>query len=632
MLPSELPELNGQWVATDTESSGLFVDSGARCSTVSVAWWDPAGQSPTKGNGDTSGAIVACAWPFDQGRLDKMPQASLFGQQEQAAQLSRFEWDTLLGWLGRQRLVAQNLKHDLHILRVGTRRYPGRDLVDAGDWDTTLGSYLLWPTQSVALGSTCIRLGLGKKDADPIKAYLKANRLPAGRYDLAPWDIVEPYAASDAVLCLKLALRQVEDMKLGLGGSGAFARIQTQMQRLKMLYGLEVRGVGYDAVGSLEVARKLRQHQAQLEADMPFSPTAGVASAKRWFFGPKPNGLGLTPKAITPKGQAQLNGPVIQDLVKRRIPGAVQYRDWRKIDTACSMWYEGYPALLGADGRLRTSFKQLPEDDDRRGKSGGTVSGRLAVSRVQLQAIPHKYRLGLPEGTPTPRQFFQAKPGCVLWEVDLQQAELRGAVAVAGCDSMAKMLLAGEDLHGATATQLFGTEPGDDSWFEDRQVAKRANFSLGFGSGGKTFRQMLIQQAGVIKPLAECEEIVRKWRALYPEFQRAIHKWDCYAERCGYVPLLNGARRWFRPGEYTHKAFNQVIQGSLAEMALDWAVATDNALPGRLLLLIHDSQVLELEEGQAESDVDTAVRLAREIGTAFWSFEMGADAQLFGEH
>lgn len=626
MLPSQLPTLTGQVVFYDTEGSGLYVDSGARCSTVSVAWWDR-----------DANQIAAYAWPFDQGGLDKTPQASLFSETEQAQQLPRNEWNALLDWLSRQRLAAHNLKHDLHVMRAGTRHWPGRDLAKQGVWDTTFGCQLLWPTESVALGSTCARLKLGTKDADPIKHYLKANKLPKGRYDLAPWDIVEPYATADAVLGLRLLLRQVHDIQIGLGGPDGMGRIRVQMERLRMLYRLETRGIGFDADRSRAVAADLAKAQAEIEQELPFDPAAGVASAKRWFFGPKPGALGLSPKQTTPTGQAQLDEVVIRDLVRRQIPGAELYQRWRKIDTARSMWYEGYPALLGPDGRLRTSFKQLPEVDDRRGKSGGTVSGRLAVSRVNLQAIPHKSKLGLgmgglPKGTPTPRQFFTAPPGYELWEIDLQQAELRGAVAVAGCDTMAKLILGGADLHGTTATQLFGTQPDDETWFEDRQVAKRANFSLGFGAGGKTFRQMLIKQADVIKPLAECEEIVRRWRALYPEFQRAIHKWDRYAERHGYVPLLNGARRWFRPGEYTHKAFNQLIQGSLAEMALDWAVATDTTYPDRLLLLIHDSQVLELQSGEASLVTAGVVRLAEEIGTTFWDFPMGADSARFGEH
>lgn len=619
MLPSGLPELGRQTVSVDTESSGIYVDDGARVSTVSISWWDR-----------DVGRVQSEAWPFDQGGLDKRPQQTLFD--EQAQQLPRSEWDALLVWLGRHRLVAQNVKHDAHQLRAGTRHWPGVDLIDQFDYDTTLGSYLLWPEHSVALGSTCARLGLGNKDADPIKRYLKANKLPAGRYDLAPWDVIREYAAGDAELCLKLCLYQEELFRLGLGGPAATERIRVQMDRLRMLYRLECRGIGFDSEKCLSVARDLRRYQAQLEAELPFPPTAGVNSAKRWFYGPKPAGLGLTPKHVTEKGAPQLNEVAIRDLVRRRIPGAEQYQRWRKFDNALSMWYEGYPAKAGRDGRLRTSFKQLPEDDDRRGKTGGTVSGRLAVSRINLQAIPHRSKLGLPEGTPTPRQFFRAKEGHELWEVDLSQAELRGAVKVADCQSMAKLILSGQDLHGETAKQLFGSKPGTDAWHVDRAVAKRANFSLCFGAGGKTFRQMLISQADITKPLEECERIVRDWRELYPEFQRAVHYWDRYAERTGYAPLLNGARRWFRPGEYTHKAFNQVVQGSLAEMALDWAVATEEVLPGRLLLLIHDSQVLECPARVAQAEAKRAADLAADIGTAFWDFPFEATEDVFGEH
>ena len=74
---------------------------------------------------------------------------------------------------------------------------------------------------------------------------------------------------------------------------------------------------------------------------------------------------------------------------------------------------------MGGDGRIRTSFRQTK-----------VVSGRLSVERVQLQAIPHDYQLGT-LGVEGVRSFFKPDDGFELWEVDISQAEIRVATAVA---------------------------------------------------------------------------------------------------------------------------------------------------------------------------------------------------------
>jgi hypothetical protein len=58
--------------------------------------------------------------------------------------------------------------------------------------------------------------------------------------------------------------------------------------------------------------------------------------------------------------------------------------------------------------------------------------------------------------------------------------------------------------------------------------------------------------------------------------------------------LISGRRRYFEKGENTHKAFNAVIQGNVAEFMKDEMLWIDKMYPGTLLLQIHDSVVLEL--------------------------------------
>jgi DNA polymerase I-like protein with 3'-5' exonuclease and polymerase domains len=252
------------------------------------------------------------------------------------------------------------------------------------------------------------------------------------------------------------------------------------------------------------------------------------------------------------------------------------------------------------------------------------------VERVNLQAIPHDYRLeGFEalEGLPTPRALIASAvakdmPGWSVWELDLAQAELRVAAMWAKCERMLDAIRDGRDLHGETASELFGVQPGEPGWGFFRQVGKRGNFTLCFGAGPRTFRAMVAKETGKVYTLGESAYIVDGWNDLYPEYRRTIRKHSNRVESrigahgYGWVTLANGAKRWWHPSEGTHKAFNQRVQGSLAQYAVDWMNKTEQHLGATniqkradadgiggagLLLVIHDSQVLLLPDDVGEA-------------------------------
>ena len=143
----------------------------------------------------------------------------------------------------------------------------------------------------------------------------------------------------------------------------------------------------------------------------------------------------------------------------------------------------------------------------------------------------------------------------------------------------------------------------------DYLVTHNCNFSLIFGSGVKTFRAMIHKEAGVSLSESRASEIVYGWRDLYPEFGRRIKACMDRVDEQGYIELTNGKRRYYQRGEDSHSAFNQRIQGSLAEYAKAWLLQTEARLEsiaargvaegiGRagLILVVHDSQVLLLPE------------------------------------
>jgi DNA polymerase I-like protein with 3'-5' exonuclease and polymerase domains len=410
-------------------------------------------------------------------------------------------------------------------------------------------------------------------------------------------------------------------------------------------------GLPYDPAASRRAAREAERRAEAIEDGLGL---AAVNLPDYWFgrgkdgqpvtvvdlAGNLRKGRGLAPYSTTPGGKPQVTAEVVAMMARDGIQGAAEYQRHRKLTTASQKWYRPYAAGTGADRRLRTVYRQVAAGAS---GEGGTRSGRFSVERVNLQAIPHDYRLAGEDsalaGIPTPRQIIGRALGRLDgwegWELDLAQAELRLAALWAGAEGMLALIRDGQDLHGATATALFGVRKGEQAWDLYRQVAKRANFSLIFGAGSVTFAGMVHRETGRELSGREAERIVAEWNQLYPEFRQAI---DSHSRAVDYARpgarganLANGRVRWFSSWEDTHKAFNQRVQASLAELGKDWMIESDRlgrelgldrrglaAGVGRagLLITIHDSQVWLLPAG---AEGERIAKQVADLGRASWA-------------
>lgn len=592
----ELPEPGPLTVVVDTETSGLHWDPpvAARVSTVSAAWRDD------------DGAVVALAWPFDQGERDKIA-----GRPESLwdPNLGEDDWRCLLDWLSRRRLVFHNAKFDLHMLRVGTRHWTGLELEGSFVWDTMIAQRLLDPLEEVGLDASARRrLGLGKVGKDDLKDWLRKHRHKTWRYDLVPWEVMKPYATRDAEATLLLA----EDGWARLDeGEGDRKLIDREMVTLLWLYHMERSGIAFDTAGSLEAAETCRRAQAEMGTRLPFSPPTDAA-AKRYFF----DQLGLPVEKRTGTGKPALDEEVCRRLAQDGHPGAEEWDEYKRLGRMVSNWFEGYPERMGPDGRLRTTFRQVK-----------VVSGRFSVERVNLQAIPHVWKMQ--DGYPNVRDYFRAAPGCELWELDQSQAEIRVAssVRVAGCVPMLRDFAAGLDAHSAVAMQCFDVDPDHPEWTMYRTLAKRLSFCMLYGGGAATLQEQLWTMAGMRVDLAQCKTWMEQYRATYREFVIAARRYEEQAWRSGYITLISGRQRWFRPGEEKHKAFNQVVQGSSAEMVKDWGIAVDKAFPGMVLLTIHDSLWMEIPSADVEAVTADVRRLGEQTGENLFGLPFKVDAK-----
>lgn len=588
----ELPDVDE--VAVDTETSALHRDDGLKVACVTLAW-----------EGGSLGL------PFDQGIRDKLPvtQMDLFAEEEH--NLGQEEWVYLLEWLGSKMLDFHNAKFDLRALEIGTRHWPGVDLVDNLNWDSMVAAKELDPTESVGLDNAARRAGYeGKISAEPIKAWLKKRKLDTKRYDLVPWSIIREYAVQDAEQTWGLKQSQAERFATG---EGDWARYQRELSELlPTLYVMEDRGVGWDVELSLKAADKLEELAEIEEEKLPFAPD--VNAAKRYFY----DQVGLTPDRLTENGAPSLDAEQVALWVAEGVEFAAEYQLSSRYRRAVSMYYRGYPEKLGLDGRLRTNYKQCK-----------VKSGRMSVDRVNLQAMPTE-RKDL-EVVPMVRKLLRSAEGNELWSLDLQQAELRVAAQYSGCDRMLKMLLEGVDFHGDTTTNVLKETPGTDQWKAMRYVGKRLTFSSIFMVGGQTFQAELSKNAGIRLPLGECERMVADWRSLYPEFGVQYRRQEKIAARAGYVTLLPGtdfaAPSWFAAYDDHHKAWSRVVQGSLAEFFKLWMIDVERQIPGRMVLTVHDSILLDMPASEGESVAREVAEAGERRATELFGVEMPVDIE-----
>ena len=394
--------------------------------------------------------------------------------------------------------------------------------------------------------------------------------------------------------------------------------------------------------GSEQLA--VRIEQAKQVLDQTLKGTTTINMAKHYWFGTgtrqalngSVTGLGLPAYALTKQGAPSVDVATLSKMERDHVPLTTEWVSYKRMVDAKAKWYDGWADRAGADGRMRTSFKQT-----------GTASGRFSVEGIQLQAIPADYRVkGTLEGVPSPRDLIAAgvPQGYELWEMDLAQAELRVAAYLSGCTAMLDSIAKGADLHGDTAKALFHVHESDESWGRYRQVAKRANFSLIFGVGVGTFQETLWKEAGIDMPEAEVREVVQSWNRLYPQYREAIQLhdrtvMDRYRKHgVGWIQDNNRGsvreRRWFttwdirhydsvnrRYSDDAHKAFNQRVQPALAQYGQDLWLTSEQWLRDQygdgtagLCLMVHDSMVLLLPVG----DGPRVTQTLRDMGKQLW--------------
>jgi len=406
------------------------------------------------------------------------------------------------------------------------------------------------------------------------------------------------YAAEDADVTLRLH----QCLWPQLEAVPALAQLYEQIEQplVPVLQRMERGGVLIDRAmlrrQSVELAVRMEElrAEAQREAGQEFNVESPRQLQQILF-----EKLQIPVLRKTPTGQPSTAEDVLEELAgTHALPRLIL--DYRALAKLRSTYTEKLPEQIDAtSGRVHTSYHQAV-----------AATGRLSSTDPNLQNIP----IRSPEGRRI-RQAFIA-PGQVLLSADYSQIELRIMAHLSGDEGLLRAFSADQDIHRATAAEVFLVAP-DQVSLDQRRSAKAINFGLIYGmSAFGLARQLGIERAAA-------SQYVELYFARYPGVRRYMDSTRERAKRDGYVETVFG-RRLYLPEinsrnrqlqQYAERsAINAPMQGTAADIIKRAMLGVDAwcqqpGVAARLLMQVHDELVLEV----GVHFVDEATRQVREL-------------------
>ena len=526
--------------------------------------------------------IVGLSFAVEPGRAAYVPLAHDYPDAPAQLPLAQV-LECLRPWLedaGAAKL-GQNIKYDLHVFAnhgITVRGYRH---------DTMLESYVVEAHLRHGLEALADRhlhrQGLSYEDL----CGKGAAQIPFSQVDVQR---ATQYSGEDSEMALQvhgLLHRQLQaDERLN------FVYQHIELPVCLILQRIERQGVLIDGAllgrQSRELAEKMLalEQQAYEIAGQPFN----LASPKQIgeiLFGR----LGLPVRKKTASGAPSTDEEVLQDLAAD-FPLPARILEHRSLAKLKGTYTDKLPLMVNpVTGRVHTNYAQAV-----------AVTGRLASNEPNLQNIP----IRTAEGRKV-REAFVAPPGHVIVSADYSQIELRIMAHISGDPGLLKAFAEGQDVHRATASEVFGVPLAEVSP-EQRRYAKVINFGLIYGMGAfglasslgidqKSARDYIERYfdrfAGVRRYMdaTRASAAERGWVETY--FGRRIHLPEI---RGGNGPRRSAAER---------QAINAPMQGTAADLIKLAMIAVQSAIDheqraSRMVMQVHDELVLEVPQSELD--------------------------------
>lgn len=473
--------------------------------------------------------------------------------------------------------VGQNLKYDKHVLANHGIALNGIS------HDTLLQSYVLESHRGHGMDELSQRhLGITPISFEEV-AGKGAKQVGFNQVTV---ETASEYAAEDADITLQL--HQALSPNITADKKLDFIYSSIEMPSMEILFTIERNGVLIDANllnrQSNEIGMKLMEleKQAYELAGQPFN-LGSPKQLQEILFGK----LGIKPTKKTPSGAPSTDEDVLQELaLDYPLPKVLlEYRGLAKLK---STYTDKLPKMINPHtGRVHTSYNQAV-----------AITGRLASSDPNLQNIPVRTAEGR-----RIREAFIAPDGSVIVSVDYSQIELRIMAHLSQDAGMLQAFANNEDIHRATAAEIFGVER-DAVDSEQRRYAKVINFGLIYGMSAFGLAQNLnIERSAAAS-------YIERYFARYPGVRAYMDNTRALAKQQGYVETYFGRRLWvpeinsangMRRAGAERAAINAPMQGTAADLiklamiAVQGWIAQEK-LQTKLIMQVHDELVLEVPE------------------------------------
>lgn len=379
---------------------------------------------------------------------------------------------------------------------------------------------------------------------------------------------------------------------------------------------------------------QLKMLQDKHDRLTPFN--LGSKTHLKWLFFDR---LDLDPLSTTETGLPQVDDTFL-DSVAKDYTWVTKLRDLNTILKMKSTYIQGILDRQ-VDGSLYTSFLQF-----------GTTSGRFASRNPNLQNCPAPQNTGsvVDKYVNCVRDSIISRPGYKLIGADFSSLEPHIAAYVSGDPDLIDIFVTGKDFYSAIAVKQFNLThlsayKEDENYLGKLDKATRdktKTYSLAAFYGASGYRIADVLGCDV----EEANELLDGYLSAFPGIRNFINKAHFDACNKGYVTTIFGRVRhlpeakeifqayghsildskWARAKGLSdtrkkfknllNNAVNFQIQGTAGHvmnraMLLTKRLFTDNNIDGAVVMTIHDEQIIEVREDQAEQAA-ALVKLAME--------------------
>ncbi|XLM21275.1 DNA polymerase I, partial [Chromobacterium piscinae] len=526
--------------------------------------------------------IVGVSFSVEAGKAAYLPLAHHYaGAPEQLpldAALAK-----LKPWLedASKKKCGQNLKYDCHVLANHGVALAG--IVD----DSMLASYVLESHQRHNMDDLA-RRHLGENTVSYEEICGKgAKQIGFGEVDV---DIAANYAAEDADITLRLN----QFLAGELCGDLEKVYRDIELPVAEVLFKMERHGVLIDRDKLAAQSHQLGSQMLELEqqayalAGQPFNLNS-PKQLQEILFGK----LAISTKGVkkTPSGGYSTDESVLEQLaLDHPLPKCIlEYRGLAKLK---STYTDKLPTLIYPQtGRVHTTYSQAV-----------AITGRLSSNDPNLQNIPVRTAEGR-----RVREAFIAPAGWQIVSADYSQIELRIMAHLSDDEGMLKAFASGEDIHRATAAEVFGVDLSSVT-SDQRRAAKAINFGLIYGmSAFGLAAQLDIERSAA-------QQYIDRYFMRYPGVAEYMQTTREKAREQGYVETVFGRRLYLPDIKLTNPArragaeraaINAPMQGTAADLiklamiaVQDWL--EHDRLQSKLIMQVHDELVLEVPQAELE--------------------------------